>query len=249
MTIPGLWAVVPVFNEAATLAAVVSGLRPYCPVIVVDDASTDDSAAVARRAGAAAVARHARRSGKGAALRTGFTAALGRRATSVVTVDGDGQHDPRDLPRLARAARGAPDALVLGNRLAMPAGDRMPLLRRLAIRAADRALAPLLLHPVCDTQCGFRVYPAAFLREVGLGQEGFVLETEALVRAVEVGYRVLSVPVRRLYPAGRQSRFRAVSDAARIARYLVRARYRAPAPALPIGDAPVASSASLAGKP
>jgi glycosyltransferase involved in cell wall biosynthesis len=238
-----LWAVVPVVNEAATLGRIVEGLRAHCPVVVVDDASTDGSAAVARAAGAVEVVRHAARRGKGAALRTGFAVALRRGAGAVATLDGDGQHDPEDLPRLARAARAAPDAIVVGDRLAAPAGDAIPLARRLGIRAADRALGAVLRRPLRDTQCGFRIYPAAFLRETVLREEGFVLETEALVRAARAGFRLVSVPVRRIYPPGRRSRFHAVGDAVRIGWYLARAGLAAggPRPAVRVGtDLPLA---------
>lgn len=240
-----LWAVVPVFNEARTLGPVVAGLRAYCPVVVVDDASTDGSAAVARAAGAAAIVRHPARRGKGAALRTGFAVALRRGAHAVATLDGDGQHDPEDLPCLARAARAAPDALVLGDRLAAPGGDAIPLARRLAIRAADRVLRAVLRCAVSDSQCGYRVYPATFLRQTLLREEGFVLETEALVRASRSGFRLVSVPIRRIYPPGRRSRFRAIGDAVRIGAYLARVGFMAGAPA---PGAPVGADVPLAGK-
>jgi glycosyltransferase involved in cell wall biosynthesis len=218
----GLCAVVPVFDEVQTLGAVVERLRAHCPVIVVDDASTDGSAGVAARAGAVEVLRHARREGKGAALRTGFRAALRRGATAIATLDGDGQHDPADLPRLLAAYSEAPDALVLGDRFSRGTGDPIPALRRVAIRAADRALGPILPTPLSDSQCGFRIYPGAFLREIALREPGFVLETEALVRAAWAGYRLVSVPIRPVYLRGRRSRFHAVTDVARIAWYLMR---------------------------
>lgn len=242
----GLWAVVPVFDESRTLGAIVERLRAHCPVIVVDDASTDGSAGVAARAGAAEVVRHVRREGKGAALRTGFDTALRRGATAIVTLDGDGQHDPADLPRLLLAHVEAPDALVLGDRFGGADGDPIPPLRRVAIRAADRALGPILLAPLSDSQCGFRIYPGAFLREVALSEEGFVLETEALVRAARAGYRVVSVPIRSVYPQGRRSRFHAVTDAARIAWYLTLVRFGRRGPAGHGRPAAVAAEARLA---
>ena len=216
-----LWAVVPVFDEVSTLGRVVEHLRAHCPVIVVDDASTDGSGRAGARAGAE-VLRHARRAGKGAALRTGFRAALRRGATAVTTLDGDGQHDPADLPRLLAAHHAMPDALILGHRFGAGAGDPIPALRRLAIRAADRTLRSILPTPLSDSQCGFRIYPGAFLREITLVEGGFVLETEALVRATGAGYRLVSVPIRSVYPRGRRSRFHAVTDVARIAGYLAR---------------------------
>ena len=111
---------------------------------------------------------------------------------------------------------------MLGHRLGPAAGDPIPPLRRLAIRAADRTLGPMLPTRPSDSQCGFRIYPGAFLREVPLVEDGFVLETEALVRATWAGYRLVSVPIRSVYPRGRRSRFHAVPDVARIAWYLAR---------------------------
>jgi len=242
-----VWAVVPVFDEGATLGRVVEATRAHCPVIVVDDASTDESAGVAARAGATEVLRHPRRKGKGAALRTGFDAALRHRAAAIATLDGDGQHDPADLPRLLAAHRAAPDALVLGNRFGAAGGDPIPALRRVAIRTADRALNWLLPTPLTDSQCGFRIYPGSFLRDIGLREERFVLETEALVRAVRAGYGLVSVPVRPVYLEGRRSRFHALTDVGRIAWYLGRAWLQNRSP-VPVRATTITSGPSLAGE-
>lgn len=222
-----LWGVVPVFNEAPTIGEVVRRLRRHCAVIVVDDASTDDSAGPARVAGAACVLRHPERLGKAAALRTGFAEALLRGAEWVATLDGDGQHDPDDLPALVEAAAAWPGALVVGDRLARGGGDRIPPLRRAAIRMADRLVAQLTGAVIRDTQCGFRVYPATLLRAAPLREDGFVLETEVLVGAVQAGHPLVSVPIRCLYPVGRRGRFRALADGRRIAGYLLRELWRA----------------------
>jgi glycosyltransferase involved in cell wall biosynthesis len=218
----GLVAVVPVFNEEGTVGTLVRRLRRRCPVIVVDDGSTDDGGARALAAGAARVIRLGRRAGKGAALQRGFQEALRMGATAVVTLDGDGQHDPADLPRLVAVARRRPLALVLGDRLGTRRGDRMPWTRLTAVRLADRALGWLTGAPVRDSQCGFRLYPATLLRSVALSEPGFVLETEVLVKALRAGHPVVGAPVRRIYPPDRRSRFRAVGDGARIVGYLLR---------------------------
>jgi glycosyltransferase involved in cell wall biosynthesis len=218
----GVVAVVPVFNEAATVGGVVSALSGVCPVIVVDDGSTDGSGACAAMAGAVAVVRTPRRGGKGAALRAGFAEALRMRADAVVTLDGDGQHDPAELPRLLAAAGHAPEALVIGDRLGGSPGDRIPPARLAAIRTADVFVRWLTGSPLRDSQCGYRVYPAAFLRAAPLRQEGFVLETEALVGAARRGHALVSVPVRAIYPRDRASRFRALADGVRIGWYLAR---------------------------
>jgi glycosyltransferase involved in cell wall biosynthesis len=215
-----LVAVVPVFNEAATVAAVVRDVSRLCPVIVVDDASTDDSAGHAARAGAYVV-RVTARAGKGAALRLGFARALQVGAAAVATLDGDGQHDPAELAALLAAGRRMPDAVVIGDRLG-GVGDRIPRARLAAIRVADRFLGWLTQTQLRDTQCGFRLYPAAFLRVARLREDGFVLESEALVEAARRGVPLVSAPVRSIYPPGRASRFRGLVDGYRIGRYLAR---------------------------
>ena len=90
------WVVIPAFNEAPVIGGVIAGVRAVFPrVLVVDDASGDDTAALARSAGAY-TAVHPLNLGQGAALQTGFDAALARGARYVVTFDADGQHDPGD---------------------------------------------------------------------------------------------------------------------------------------------------------
>src|SRR3989442_812413 len=96
--------VIPAFDEVGTIAEVVAGARQYGPVLVVDDGSSDGTAVAARAAGAA-VLHVPRRRGKGAALRAGVAAARARAAEHVITLDGDRQHDPQDIPRLLAAAR------------------------------------------------------------------------------------------------------------------------------------------------
>jgi glycosyltransferase involved in cell wall biosynthesis len=221
-------AVVPAFDEAATIGRLVRELRAACPdvpVLVVDDGSADETAARATGAGADGVIRTGRRGGKAAALAAGFRTALADGVDVVVTLDADGQHDPADLSRLLAAARASAGALVLGDRIA-GGGDRIPVLRLAAIRAADRVVRWLIGAPIRDSQCGFRCYPAALLRRMRLSEGGFAMETEVLVEAARLGHPLVSVPVRSIYPPGRASRFRALADSAHIGRYLARAVLR-----------------------
>ena len=136
--------VIPVFNEAATVGDIVERARLHGPVLVVDDGSTDRSAALAVAAGAEVVSL-GRRRGKGAALRRAFAEALERRVEWVVTLDGDGQHDPDDIPRLLKAAVEEPRALVIGGRLGRLAeapARVMPAGRLAALRVAGFSMAP-----------------------------------------------------------------------------------------------------------
>lgn len=215
-----IWIVVPVFDEARTVGDVVRAARRHGPVLVVDDGSRDDSAVVAGAAGAE-VLRHPRRLGKGQALRTGLAAARQRGATHVVTLDGDGQHAPDDLPALLCAARDAPDAIIVGSRLrAAGAAEGLPPGRLNAIHVAGFFVNWASGLHLADTQSGFRVYPLAALDRLNLRRGGFVLETEVLVAAAARDVPVKDVPVTVIPRAGRRSRFRPLADGIAIGAYL-----------------------------
>ena len=221
--------VIPVFDEAATLGDVVRAARAVAPVLVVDDGSADGSAVVARRAGAEII-RHPRRLGKGQAIRTGIAAARTRGASLVVTLDGDGQHDPHDLDALLEAARATPRAIIVGSRLADAA--RLPVDRLNAIRVAGFFASWASGLELGDTQSGYRVYPLALFDDVGTRRGGFVFETEVLVAALARGWRVREVPIRMIPHATRRSRVRPFGDGAAIGVYLagqVMARWAAEA--------------------
>jgi hypothetical protein len=209
--------VIPVFNEAGAIGGVVAAVSSHGPVLVVDDGSSDGSGDIAARAGAEVV-RHPERKGKAQALRTGIRAARARGATVVVTVDGDGQHDPRDVAVLLRAADEAPDRIIAGGRLGD--GQRLPRARLNALRVAGFFVEWATGLRLRDTQCGLRAYPVDLFDEVELRREGFVLETEVLVAASRQGRGVREVAVRAIPYAGRQSRFRPLRDGVAIGAYL-----------------------------
>ena len=214
--------VIPVHNEAGTIGAVVRGAARHGDVLVVDDGSSDASGEVAASAGADVI-RLERRGGKGAALRCGLTAALARDAQRVVTMDGDGQHDPDDLARLLTASSDAPDALVIGGRLGgigRRAAVPLPSGRVAAIRVAGFFINWITGAPVSDTQSGLRVYPAGLIAAVRPRREGFVLESEMLVEAAARGWRLVEVPVAAIHFAERRSRFRPVRDGTAVGGYL-----------------------------
>jgi Glycosyl transferase family 2 len=209
--------VIPVFDESVTVGRIVTAARAHGPVIVVDDGSRDDSSAIAVAAGAE-VLRHARRLGKAQALLTGIAAARRRGASFVVTLDGDGQHDPAAIPTLLDAARSARRTVVVGNRL--DGAGVLPDARRNAIRVATFFANWTSGLTVRDTQSGFRVYPLALFDEVPTRRGGFVFETEILLAAAERGWAVEEVGIEAIGRAQERSRFRPVRDGVAIGAFL-----------------------------
>ena len=213
---------IPVFNEAATIGDIVERARLHGPVLVVDDGSTDATAARAAAAGAEVVTLEARR-GKGAALRRGFAEARRRGVARVVTLDGDGQHEPDEIPRLLKVATEEPAALVIGGRLTgltESPGRVIPAARLAALRVAGFFIDWLSGVAVLDTQSGFRVYPASLLAAVSPRRGGFVLETEMLLRAAVRGVTIREVPVTPIHFEDRRSRFRPARDGLAVGTYL-----------------------------
>lgn len=221
---PRLLVVVPALNAERTLERVVREARALMePVVVVDDGSTDGTGDVARAAGAT-VLRHDQNRGKGAALKTGFAYALANEFEGVITLDADGQHLPAELPKFAAAVRETGADLIIGSRAHLFAGMRRH--RRLANRFSSWAISRGSGARVEDSQSGFRYYSAAMIRAIPYRSEGFDFESEAIVRAVVRGYRVVSIPVSLGFIDGQAtSHFRPVLDIARILRTAVLSRF------------------------
>jgi glycosyltransferase involved in cell wall biosynthesis len=189
--------VIPAYNESEALVRVLERMPDASNglpvrVLVVDDGSYDATAAVAR-AGGAAVERHERNRGGGAALRTGFARAVGDGASVVVTLDADGQHDPREMHGLVEAIveRGAD--LAVGSRV-LGAADPNTATRELGIAVFNRIVSVLTGHRVTDCSNSYRAIRADLLAELDLRQEQFHT-SEFLIEALARGAAVEEVPV------------------------------------------------------
>ena len=212
--------VIPAFDAAPTLGAVLAGLRaalPHARLIVVDDGSRDATSEIAR-AGADETVRFAENRGKGAALRAGFERALAAGAERVLTVDADGQHDPASAPALLAALDEAD--VVVGARAR--SSTRMPLRRRLSNALSARAISACAGCELPDSQSGFRAMRAEVLRRVRATGDRYEFETDFLIRAGREGFRIASVPIATIY--GAPSHFREISDAVRVVRTIWRHR-------------------------
>jgi len=199
---PLVCVLVPAHDEAPRIAAVVRGAAAHLPVLVVDDGSADATAAVACEAGAEVLEQRPN-AGKGAALRAGFRHALDAGFDAVITLDGDGQHDPAEIPALLAAfghgADGRRPDLVVGRR----DFARMPSTRRLANTLGGRAFSWAVGADVPDNQSGYRLVGRR-LMEAALASEerGFEFEVEMLATCIARGWPVAWVPIRTIYTGG-----------------------------------------------
>lgn len=215
--------VIPAYNEAATIREVVSGCLPYVDrVILVDDGSTD--ATIEQLADLDIVSiRHPANLGKAASLRDGFLKALELDADQVLTLDGDGQHDPGEIPRLLQAAADHPDdTLIIAARLKQR--EQAPRLRRFANRFADFWVSWAAGYPVVDSQSGYRLYPASLLRKIQIEtppEKRFVFESEILIEAAGHSFYSRPVAVKSIYrKGGRDSHYLPWTDTWRITRMI-----------------------------
>jgi len=183
--------ILPARNEAAAIAETLARLKaglPTAEIIVVDDGSTDDTAALARAAGARVIS-HPYSKGNGAAIKTGARAATG---DVIVFMDADGQHDPADIPALlARLDEGYD--MVVGAR---QAGSQASLGRGLANRLYNRLASYMTGHKVEDLTSGFRAVRAEKFREfLYLLPNGFSYPTTSTMAFFRAGYSVAYEPI------------------------------------------------------
>ncbi len=188
-------AVIPAYNEETAVAEVVRGvLAQGLDAMVVDDCSSDATSARAREAGAEVV-RHEVNRGKGEALRTGFARAVELGYDAVVTLDADGQHDPKEIPRLLEAA-GRAD-IVVGSRMAEV--STMPRVRLWTNLFTSWVVSRLAGARIADSQSGYRLLKRSVLGRVKYSSSRFDAESEILVKACRMGFRVIEVPISTIY--------------------------------------------------
>ncbi len=186
------------YNEAKNLAPVVERARAHGKVFVVDDGSTDDTAAVASRAGAT-VLRHPFNLGQGSAIITGFKAALAEGVDIVINMDADGQHNSEEIPVLAeKMSQGSAD-IVVGSRILGATHADAPLARRLFLPGLTAVINLLTGFKMTDSMCGFRAFRADSLKRalpvLDEMLEPQYLSAEMFIRLSRLGFTVEEVPV------------------------------------------------------
>jgi glycosyltransferase involved in cell wall biosynthesis len=197
-------ACIPAYNEERTIARVVVEAQRYVDkVIVCDDGSTDLTGEIARRLGAEVI-RHERNMGYGAALSSLFKAARELNASAMVVLDADLQHNPSDIPRLlSPVVRGEAD-IVIGSRFLGKEGG-VPKYRGLGIRLITNFAKGVSYRDITDAQSGFRAYSRRAINSITPSEQGMGASTEILLKAKEIGLRVVEVPIRISYDVEKPS--------------------------------------------
>jgi glycosyltransferase involved in cell wall biosynthesis len=170
---------------------------------VVDDGSTDDTAAQAEAAGATVLLQDPN-AGKGAALRRGFRYALDQDCAAVVTLDADGQHDPAEIPLFLAAFEASRPELIVGRR----DFSEMPPIRRLSNSLGGAVFSAAVGQSIPDNQSGYRLIGRQLMTALlDSDEQGFEFEVEMIARCIALGLPIDWLPIRTIY-AGEPSHIR-----------------------------------------
>lgn len=189
--------VIPCLNEERFIRDVVRrAVEHVDKVIVIDDGSTDKTSEVAAGSGAEVI-KHPARLGAGAATRTGFQAAQRYNAGIVVTLDGDGQHDPDEIPLLIRPVQDGAADIVIGSRFLRTV--QVPVYRKFGIDVITWLYNLGRKEKIVDAQSGFRAYGRKALDLINIRYDGFAFSIQTLVQARSRGLKICEVPVSCIY--------------------------------------------------
>lgn len=218
-----IWIVMPAYNEGRAIVTVIGKVRAAgYPLVVVDDGSSDNTAIVARSAGAHVV-EHPINLGQGAALQTGLDYARARNATIMVTFDADGQHRVDDIPALVAALHENDAEFALGSRF-LGTAQGMPLSRRLLLKAAVLFTRLTTDLRVSDAHNGLRAMTQRGASAIRLRQNRMAHASEILHQIAESGLKHVEVPVTIDYTAYSLAKGQRLTDAVAIVLDLIARR-------------------------
>jgi glycosyltransferase involved in cell wall biosynthesis len=214
---------IPALNAEGAIGEIIKGCKKYIrDVIVVDDGSFDNTSFVSQNEGAFVI-KHNRNTGKGMALRTGFAYALSKGYDGVITIDADGQHNPSDIPLfLKRYYEESPD-IIIGNRMWQK--WEIPKYRYYTNLVGIYFISRASGQIINDSQSGFRLYRKEVIEGISLKTTGFEAETEILIKAGRMGYRIVSIPVGVNYK-NINSHYRRLKDTLRIGLIVLKSMFR-----------------------
>ncbi len=191
-----LYAVVPGYNEEKHIIEVAEGIKKHMSpdrIIIVDDGSRDDFYKEAKKTGAT-VLRHIVNLGKGAALKTGCDYALRKGADAIILIDSDGQHDPDEIPKFAKALDTS--EMVFGYR---KLGGQMPIVLKIGNWIISKAIETLFRMRIKDTQCGYRAFTSGTYRKIRWTAADYSVESEMIALAGKHRIKYSHIPIATIY--------------------------------------------------
>lgn len=211
--------IIPTYNESNSIAKLVQEIKKQnLEVVIIDDGSSDNTAQIAENNGAV-VLRNETNQGKGASLSRGFNYSLESGYEAVITMDGDGQHLPEDIPYFMRLAKYSDSGIVIGNR--MQKTKNMPLERILTNKFMSWLISLIAKQTIPDSQCGFRLIKKDVLEKVRLSTTKYETESEILIRGSRLGFKIESVPIKAIY-MGKKSSINPFVDTIRFIKFIIK---------------------------
>lgn len=212
MILEKIWIAVPSYNHGAKMVSVLNAIPDSIQnIIVVDDGSEkriskDDLPPDPR----ISLLSHDSNLGKGAALLTAAKFALEKGGVFMISLDADGQHDPREISRFIEILTDGFNGLAIGSRDFK--GKKIPWTSRLGRMMSDLMVFLETGRWIDDTQSGFRLYPLSIFKSCDCRSSGYEFETELLVRSIWAGYECRTIPISVEYPKNRISHFKLFQD-------------------------------------
>lgn len=187
--------IIPCYNEEKTIGQIVATAYKYVDlVMVIDDQSADRTGTMALFNGASVVKTQGQH-GAGVAIRTGIQKALSANADKIVIMDGDGQHNPDEIPLLLDEL----DRSDMATFSRLSDGEQMPFYRRVGIMIINLAYNIFAKQNLSDSQCGFRGFQRNVLDSFKVTENGFAYSTEILIKARKLGFKIAEIPSKAIY--------------------------------------------------
>lgn len=213
------YVIIPTYNEAESIAQLVEKIRQQdLEVLVVDDGSSDNTSQVAKDS-QAKVLRNTKNMGKGASLIRAFKYIRDQDFDALITMDGDGQHAPEDIPSFIRAATNSDSGIFIGNRMFQT--KDMPWVRLLTNRFMSWIISVVARQKIPDSQCGFRLIKKEVLKKISLETSKYEIESEIIIKGARCGFKIESVTIGTIYN-NRKSRINPFIDTVRFLRFIIR---------------------------
>lgn len=209
-------AIIPAYNAGKRIIPVIEGVRKYLGqnIIVVNDGSTDDTSQIAENKNTIVLS-HNQNTGKGGALKTGFRKALSLNWSAIITLDADGQHDPKFIPDFIHTFENANFDIIIGSR--MWNTGSMPFHRIFSNKTTSLLISRRIGQPITDSQSGYRLIRAGLLNEIRLNTSHYDTETEILLKSGLKNFKIGYINIDTVYD-GEPSSMNLVVDTLRFIR-------------------------------